>query len=398
MSSFIKFLFKYLFSIVGAIVGYLSISYGTPVLPVFIGIVVLWSINSIVVLNRYENIIKQQIEEEIVEESNDDENRVLLNTIIEDVSLQIGTIKSEVERVQSLVTGAIGNLQKSFDGLNQKTQTQKFVAENLLNALTDTTTEKKTESDSINFRTFIVETEQVLEYFVDNVVDTSKSSMLLMHKIDDMNHSIESIVTLLDDVRAISDKTNLLALNASIEAARAGEAGRGFSVVADEVRKLAIQSHEFNDQINSVVVKTIDNMESARELITVLASKDMNAALNSKKRVNEMTDEISQLNNSAESSTQELSQITADINQQVAIAVRALQFEDMVIQLIQQLKTRIEFSSSVLTKIISLENSDSTTKTDQLQQLISEMNNLKTSLTRDVVQQESMDEGEIELF
>ncbi|NHJ88026.1 MAG: hypothetical protein FK734_21355 [Asgard group archaeon] len=222
--------------------------------------------------------------------------------------------------------------------------------------------------------------------------------MLLMHKIDDMNTSIESIVTLLDDVRAISDKTNLLALNASIEAARAGEAGRGFSVVADEVRKLAIQSHEFNDQINEVVVQTIGNMESARELITILASKDMNAALNSKKRVNEMTEEITLLNNSAEHSTHELSEITADIDQQVVIAVRALQFEDMVLQLIQQLEARIDFSEIILNKLKLIDNHDSKYVSESMTVLVKEIDELRISLKRDVVKQESMDEGEIELF
>jgi methyl-accepting chemotaxis protein len=305
---------------------------------------------------------------------------------------------NETERVKSLVNTAIGELQSSFESLNLKTNTQKSVAEGLLNALSDSTSELDATSDSINFRTFISETEQVLEYFVDNVVDTSKSSMLLMHKIDDMNTSIESIVTLLDDVRAISDKTNLLALNASIEAARAGEAGRGFSVVADEVRKLAIQSHEFNDQINQVVVSTIGNMESARELITVLASKDMNAALNSKKRVNEMTAEITHLNNSAEKSTHDLTGLTQEIDQQVSVAVRALQFEDMVFQLVEQIELRITFADKVMKKINSFVENSKKEMYENIDALVVEIENYSTTLKRDVVKQESMDEGEIELF
>lgn len=336
--------------------------------------------------------------DEVIEENYDAEIRGSLRSVISSVLEQLDVIKGETDRVKSLVKGAIEELQTSFDTLNIKTKTQKNVSEKLLNALTDTTSQETKTSDTINFRTFISETEQVLEYFVDNVVDTSKSSMLLMHKIDDMNVSIESIVSLLDDVRSISDKTNLLALNASIEAARAGEAGRGFSVVADEVRKLAILSHEFNDQINEVVVQTIGNMESARELITVLASKDMNAALNSKKRVNEMTDEITQLNNSAEESTHELSVITAEIDRQVAIAVRALQFEDMVIQLIQQLETRIHFSTNILDKLDFVDNSDSALVSTNLKNLLHEIESMNTSLKRDVVKQQTMDEGEIELF
>ncbi len=49
----------------------------------------------------------------------------------------------------------------------------------------------------------------------------------------------ERLNEIVDFVREVSERTNLLSLNASIEAARAGTHGRGFTVVASEIRKLA---------------------------------------------------------------------------------------------------------------------------------------------------------------
>ncbi|WP_430461059.1 methyl-accepting chemotaxis protein [Thalassolituus sp. LLYu03] len=81
-----------------------------------------------------------------------------------------------------------------------------------------------------------------------------------MHSLSEQSANINGITDL---IRAISEQTNLLALNAAIEAARAGEHGRGFAVVADEVRTLAQRSHESANDISRRIEQISAGIEDA---------------------------------------------------------------------------------------------------------------------------------------
>jgi len=78
------------------------------------------------------------------------------------------------------------------------------------------------------------------------VAATSKK----MKQLAESSQEVSQIVAI---ISSISEKTNLLAFNASIEAARAGENGQGFRVVADEVRRLADRVTDATREIQMLV-------------------------------------------------------------------------------------------------------------------------------------------------
>ncbi len=63
----------------------------------------------------------------------------------------------------------------------------------------------------------------------------------------------QEISTAVGLINTISERTHVLALNASMQAATAGEAGRGFAVVAEEVQRLSDSSRQATGQISQLV-------------------------------------------------------------------------------------------------------------------------------------------------
>lgn len=110
--------------------------------------------------------------------------------------------------------------------------------------------------------------EELAKYSDDAKTKAAQNYEIMSRNLatEDVNaQSVEKINSLSNDILAISDQTNLLAINASIEAARAGEAGRGFAVVASEISSLAESTNKAANEIQVVsntVMQAIQGLES----------------------------------------------------------------------------------------------------------------------------------------
>jgi len=268
-----------------------------------------------------------------------DEIGSLCDEVGRGVQAQIENLRTEVTQARGMVTHAVQGLSTSFRGLGAKAETQKAMVESLIAGMSRIAANGK---EGVSIREFVAETENILQYFVDYIVSTSTGSMELLHRLDGMGEQVNAVVGLLEDVKAIANQTNLLALNAAIEAARAGEAGRGFAVVADEVRKLSGQSNRLSGEIARVVQGSLSTIEGVRTVIHKMASKDMNMMLTSKQHVDDMTAEIGRLNEFTAVKLEQVGALSKQIDEDVNLAVMSLQFEDLVVQLLAHIDKRID--------------------------------------------------------
>lgn len=124
----------------------------------------------------------------------------------------------------------------------------------------------------------------------------------IVTQLDERSKDIEKILSV---IKEVTEKTNLLSLNAAILAAQAGEYGKGFSVVADEIRSLSDRTSSSAREIAGIVgsIQTeiheaasaihegVKRVEEGKDLI-LKSGEAMGETLEAARRSSEMTMQV----------------------------------------------------------------------------------------------------------
>lgn len=102
-----------------------------------------------------------------------------------------------------------------------------------------------------------------LQQTIESMRQMGGRTQIVSSSITGLQTSSQKIEHIVQLIRDIANKINLLSLNAAIEAARAGEHGKGFAVVSDEVRKLAEKTFEATQEIDASVGGIMSQTEQA---------------------------------------------------------------------------------------------------------------------------------------
>jgi twitching motility protein PilJ len=175
----------------------------------------------------------------------DETTKVLRN--VNQIAIQVAQVSDKVRAQGDLVSITSEEERKNVGemilSLGEATETMNQIAE--LAGQSNSSAERATQVTNTALAT-VNTTVKGMESIRETIAETEKR----IKRLGERSQEISGIVNM---INTISERTHVLALNASMQAAVAGEAGRGFAVVAEEVQRLAESSRVATQQIGTLV-------------------------------------------------------------------------------------------------------------------------------------------------
>ena len=255
--------------------------------------------------------------------------------------MQFTSLEQEMLEAQGIIRDSVNKLSGSLTGLESQSSDQRQILRSLIDEMLQMTGSDNVEvQKQAGLQRFFDETNALIGEFVSKMDQLRSTSAGVAISFEQIQSQAGQITNTLNDISGITKQTDLLALNAAIEAARAGEAGRGFAVVADEVRKLAARTGEFNIDIRQALGGILKSLQEVGVRVTSATNIDMSIAEQSRATLSELGEELLTLTQTARQHSDHITEVTEKMHSLTQEGVMAMQFEDIVTQMMGRISQR----------------------------------------------------------
>lgn len=250
---------------------------------------------------------------------------------------QFHAIREHIDQAYKIVNDATSNL---VGENNQRSVSRMERIRTLATNLVEVTRGKQQHDQTAGIQRYTEDTERIVEKLIGYMAQVHDAGERAAHSFEHMERLIGSVTEFLNKVNEITRQTDFLALNAAIEAARAGEAGRGFAVVAEEIHKLSRSTSAFSNDIRDMLGQIGATMAQVKESIVRVSTLDMSVADASRGNMARMRVELQNLNAAASEQSQTIVDVSVTIEGLLMDGIVSLQFDDLVRQLLDHIKSR----------------------------------------------------------
>jgi len=308
------------------------------------------------------------------------------------LSDELVVIRQQLAQIKGLLADAIGSLHDSFSDLNREAQQQMTLMQTLVSG---TAYEGDDESAAeLNMQRRAELADEALQSLMQSLLASSRESLSAVASVDKMHTDMGQSAIHAQVVKTMLDKISHLAEQDNVDTLRIAH-------LAD----VGLAEHE---KLIRQMQASGSGFQELHVTLEALASRDMDEVFVSKRKVESIVQSFYCMDRVLEQCRLDIQASNGQMRQHLATVVRALQFEDIISQSLGHTELHLSRMEGFMCRVNDGLRNLGSKEISSLSSFYTEIDLLHgdamqylASLRLDdlnPVSQESMDEGEIELF